>query len=329
MPELNFDNEKVRKAVLDIAKHYLELGVDGFRFDAVKYLYLGENDKNIAFWEWYLQELKKIAPEIYTVAEVWDGEGVTNRYAKAVNCFHFSTSQAEGLYAETVRSGDVNKLTRETARYLGELRQVNPEAMNIPFISNHDMDRAAGYLPMANGRMAMAANLYILTPGSPFLYYGEEIGLRGSRGGANTDANRRLKMLWGDGYTVRDPEGSDYTKQTTYSVKDLEKIPGSLLNHYRKVITVRRANPEIARGEYQALSFADTKLGGFLCTWNGKTVCVFHNTTEKGLTVDLKEATEQSFTEIAAVLEAIPGEGGASLEGTVLTLGPQTSAVLR
>ena len=329
MPELNLDNEKVRKAVLDIAKHYLELGVDGFRFDAVKYLYLGENDKNIAFWEWYLQELKKIAPEIYTVAEVWDGEGVTNRYAKAVNCFHFSTSQAEGLYAETARSGDVNKLTRETARYLGELRQVNPEAMNIPFISNHDMDRAAGYLPMANGRMAMAANLYILTPGSPFLYYGEEIGLRGSRGGANTDANRRLKMLWGDGDTVRDPEGSDYTKQTTYSVKDLEKIPGSLLNHYRKVIAVRKANPEIARGEYQALSFADTKLGGFLCTWNGKTVCVFHNTTEKGLTVDLKEATEQSFTEIAAVLEAIPGEGGASLEGTVLTLGPQTSAVLR
>ena len=56
---------------------------------------------------------------------------------------------------------------------------------------------------------------------------------------------------------------------------------------------------------------------------------MFHNTTEKGLTVDLKEATEQSFTEIAAVLEAIPGEGGASLEGTVLTLGPQTSAVLR
>ena len=160
MPELNFDNEKVRKAVLDIAKHYLELGVDGFRFDAVKYLYLGENDKNIAFWEWYLQELKKIAPEIYTVAEVWDGEGVTNRYAKAVNCFHFSTSQAEGLYAETARSGDVNKLTRETARYLGELRQVNPEAMNIPFISSeYGREPAAedalgrrGYRPGSGGQ---------------------------------------------------------------------------------------------------------------------------------------------------------------------------------
>jgi len=201
--------------------------------------------------------------------------------------------------------------------------------MNIPFISNHDMDRAAGYLSMSNGRMQMAANLYILTPGSPFIYYGEEIGLRGSRGGADTDANRRLKMLWGDGDPVQDPEGSDYKKQTTYSVKDLEGIRGSLLNHYRKLISVRKANPEIARGEYQALTFKDTKLGGFLCTWNGKTVGVFHNTTGKELTVDLKEATEQTFTELAAVLEAVPGEGGATLEGTKLTLGAQTSAVLR
>ena len=201
--------------------------------------------------------------------------------------------------------------------------------MNIPFLSNHDMDRAAGYLSMANGRMAMAANLYILTPGSPFLYYGEEIGLRGSRGSANTDANRRLKMLWGDGDPVQDPEESNYAKQTPYTVRDLEGIDGSLLNHYRKLIAVRRANPEIARGEYQALAFKETKLGGFLCTWEGKNVGVFHNTTGRELSVDLKEAANQPLREITAVLEALPGEGGATLDGTVLTLGAQTSAVLR
>ena len=329
MPELDFDNEEVRKAALKIAEYYLDLGVDGFRFDAAKYIYLGENDKNAAFWTEYLEKLRAIKPDIYTVAEVWDGDGVIEQYQKAVDCFHFSTAQTEGIYAETAKGGDVNKLTRATESYLNRLREINPEAMNIPFISNHDMDRAAGYLSMSNGRMQMAANLYILTSGSPFIYYGEEIGLRGSRGGADTDANRRLKMLWGDGDPVQDPEGSDYKKQTTYSVKDLEGIRGSLLNHYRKLISVRKANPEIARGEYQALTFKDTKLGGFLCTWNGKTVGVFHNTTGKELTVDLKEATEQTFTELAAVLEAVPGEGGATLEGTKLTLGAQTSAVLR
>ena len=135
--------------------------------------------------------------------------------------------------------------------------------MNIPFIANHDTDRAAGYLTVASGRMAMAANLYILTPGSPFIYYGEEIGLRGSRGGDNTDANRRLAMLWGDGDTVQDPPGSTYDKQTPYSVKDLEGMPSSLLQHYRKLIALRKANPEIARGEYTALHFEEHKDGRF------------------------------------------------------------------
>ena len=329
MPELNFDNERVRKTVLDVAAYWLGIGVDGFRFDAAKYPYYGEHERNAEFWTWYMEELKKINPNIYTVAEVWDGDGITNRYLNAFNCFRFSTSQAEGLIAETAKGGDVNKLVRETQSYLDTIHALNPEAMNIPFIANHDTDRAAGYLTVASGRMAVAANLYILMPGSPFIYYGEEIGLRGSRGGANTDANRRLAMLWGDGDTVKDPAGSTYDKQTPYSVQDLESMPGSLLKHYQKLIAIRKANPEIAKGEYTALAFSDTKLGGFLCTWNGSTVGVFHNTTEKTLTVDLAEATEQAFTEIAAMIAVDPFDNLATLEGTVLTLGPQTSAVLK
>jgi glycosidase len=329
MPELNFDNEQVRQAVLDIGAYYLDMGVDGFRFDAAKYPYLGDHEKNVELWTWYVGELKKINPQVYTVAEVWDSEGITNRYAAAVNCFNFSTSQAEGLIAETAKAGDVNKLTASTQKTLDTLREINPEAMNIPFIANHDTDRAAGYLTMAGGRMAVAASLYLLSPGSPFIYYGEEIGLRGSRGGANTDANRRLAMLWGDGDTVKDPQGSNYTKQTTYSAADLLKMKGSLLNHYKKLLMVRKANPEIARGEYTALTLKDTKAGGFLCTWNGSTAAVIHNTTEKTQTVNLKEATDLTFTQIAAVLEAVIGEGGAELEDGVLTLYSQTSVVLR
>ncbi len=329
MPELNFDNERVRQTVLDVAAYWLNIGVDGFRFDAAKYPYYGEHDRNAEFWTWYMAELKKINPDIYTVAEVWDGDGITNRYLKAFNCFRFSTSQAEGIIAVTAAKGDVNRLVNATQKYLDEIHAINPEAMNIPFIANHDTDRATGYLTVASGRMAVAANLYLLTPGSPFIYYGEEIGLRGSRGGANTDANRRLAMLWGDGDTVKDPAGSTYDKQTPYSVKDLEGMEGSILNHYRKLIAIRKANPEIARGDYTALQFGGTKMGGFLCSWNGSTVGVFHNTTTKTLSVDLAEATGHPFTEITASIAADPAGCIATLEGTVLTLGPQTSAVLR
>ena len=56
---------------------------------------------------------------------------------------------------------------------------------------------------------------------------------------------------------------------------------------------------------------------------------VFHNTTDRVLSVDLSAATDQAFTQVAAALAVDPAECVAELDGTVLTLGPQTSAVLK
>lgn len=327
MPELNFDNPLVRQETLDIALFYLDLGVDGFRFDAAKYIYLGNNEQSIDFWSWYIGELKQRKPDLYTVAEVWDGAGIIDRYITSVNCFNFTTSQVNGLIAETAKAGNVNQFTSYIQQYMDKLHTIRPEAMNILFVSNHDMDRAAGFLSSSNGRMQMAANLYLLSPGSPFIYYGEEIGLRGSRGGANTDANRRLAMLWGDGDTVKDPIGTTYdpSNQTPYSVKDLYSMGTGLYNYYKRLIMIRKANPEIARGEYKALAFTDTKVGGFLCTLDGSTVAVLHNTTNRDISVDLSQVTDIAFDYIAAAI----GIGSAQLDGTVLLLESQTSAVLR
>ena len=325
MPEPNFDNPFVRETMLDVAKYYLDLGVDGFRFDAAKYIYFGDHQKSVDFWHWYIGELKKIKPDIYTVAEVWDGDGIVDQYIPATNCFNFSASQVSGIIAETAKGGNVNQYAAYMENYLSHISSMSDSAMNILFISNHDMDRAAGYLTMASGNMAMAASLYLLSPGSPFIYYGEEIGLRGSRGGANTDANRRLRMLWGDGDTVANPEGTTYDekKQTPYSVLDMQKMSMGLFNHYKQLIMIRKANPEIARGEYKALSFPN-KAGGFTATWNGKTVAVLHNPTGRDIMLDLASAG-LTMTTLAAVV----GAGPATLEGSTLTISGQTSVVLR
>ena len=64
MPELNFDNPDVRQAVLDVAKYYLDLGVDGFRFDAAKYIYFGDNDSSVDFWTWYMDQLRAVKPDV-------------------------------------------------------------------------------------------------------------------------------------------------------------------------------------------------------------------------------------------------------------------------
>ena len=324
MPELNFDNPAVREEVLKIARYYLDRGVDGFRFDAAKYAYFGDHDTSVAFWEEYLAALRADYPDMYAVAEVWDGDGITDRYYTALNCFNFTASQAEGLFAAAAKKGDAGKLTKYVESFLASIDGKNPDAMFVPFIANHDTDRAAGYLPTTNGFMQMAANLYILGPGSPFIYYGEELGMRGSRGGANTDANRRLAMIWGDGDTVKDPTGATYgaSSQIQDGVNVQVADETSLYTYYKKLIMIRKANPAIARGEYHAVAVNGTKIGGFTSTYEGKTVLVLHNTTGSEQTIDVSQFGD--FTELRAYI----GLSDATLSGTTLTLGAQTSVVL-
>ncbi|MBQ6465006.1 MAG: hypothetical protein IJJ43_01900 [Oscillospiraceae bacterium] len=326
MPELNFDNPAVREAVVDVARTWLELGVDGFRFDAAKYVYYGDHARNLEFWIWYMDELRAIKPDLYTVAEVWDPDGITDLYYPALNCFNFTVSQVSGLIASAAKGGDAGRYTAYVESYLDRVKSLRADATIVPFVANHDTDRAAGFLPLSDGSMRMAANLYLLGPGSPFIYYGEEIGMKGTRGNANTDSNRRLAMLWGDGDTVKDPVGSTYdaSKQPNGTVADQIGDPSSLFTYYKTLLMIRRANPEIASGDYRALSFEGSKLGGFTSTLAGSTVCVLHNTTAEPITVDLVDAG-LDFSELRAAV----GPGGATLEGTTLTIGAQTSVVLR
>ena len=324
MPELNFDSPAVREEMLKIARYYLDRGIDGFRFDAAKYAYFGDHNSSVEFWKEYLDTLRTEYPGMYTVAEVWDGDGITDRYYPATNCFNFTVSQSEGLIATAAKMGNPYGLTKYIEGYLASIKNTNPNAMFVPFIANHDTDRCAGYLQTGNGYAQMAANLYILGPGSPFIYYGEEIGMRGSRGSANTDANRRLAMLWGDEDTIRNPIGSTYseTSQIKEGVAEQVQKETSLYTYYKKLIMIRKANPAIARGEYHAVTVEGTKVGGFTSTYNGKTVLVLHNTSDSAKTIDISQFG--SFTELRAFI----GMEDATLSGTTLTLGAQTSAVL-
>ncbi len=328
MPELNMDNEDVREDVLDIAKYYLDLGIDGFRFDAIKYVYYNDTPSSVEFWDWYMEELRKIDPEIYCVGECWSGETEVLEYIGSLNCFNFSMSQAEGFAAVAARGTNVNSFTNYIESYQKRVEEKGEHAMPIQFLSNHDMDRIAGAFVTENN-MKMAANLYLLSPGSPFIYYGEEIGMRGSRGSAMTDANRRLAMLWGDDDLIRDPIGSTYPddKQIKTTVADQLDDENSIYNHYRKLIAIRHAHPEIARGKYTAFTTDVKTVGGFLVEYEGKSIVVIHNVSVNEEEIDLAQIAKLSGCSVEKVLDSI-GIGQARLQGTKLTLGGQTSAVL-
>ncbi len=330
MPELNYDNPDVRQEAVNIAKHYIDLGVDGFRFDAIKYIYYTETERSCDFWDWYMEQLFAMKPDIYCVGECWSADNETLAYVESLNCFNFQMAQGEGMISNTAKGASMATFTQYVEKYSRQVEDANPNGMMIPFISNHDMDRSAGYLMMANKLCYMAANLYLLCCGSPFIYYGEEIGMKGTRGGASTDANRRLAMLWGDDDTVKNPVGSSYAadKQTNGTVAEQDKDPDSLLNYYRRLITIRNTYPEIARGAYTSLMYDDNRFGGFLVRYEGSAIGIFHNTSNRTITIDLADsinAYDYTFTELC---ESI-GQGDASLEGTVLTIAPQTSVIVK
>ena len=325
MPELNFDNPTVREETLKIAKYYLDLGVDGFRFDAVKYIYYGDTASSVEFWQWYMQQLRAIKPDIYCVGECWSGDNEILEYYTAMNCFNFATSQAEGVMASAAKGMSISKYTNYITNLQNKIRDKNPDSMLMPFLSNHDMDRIAGAFITENN-MKMAANLYLLSPGSPVIYYGEEIGMRGSRGGENTDANRRLAMLWGDGDTITNPVGSTYPEknQITTTVADQLSDENSLLRYYCKLLTIRHKYPAIARGQYTAIN--DSKnFGGFRIEYEGETYGLLHNTSDEELSCDLSSLSGGNFTQILDYV----GVGSARLEGSTLILGPQTSVIVK
>jgi len=329
MPELDMDNPQVRNEIIDIAKFWLGKGVGGFRLDAVKFYYYGEDQKNIDFLKWLNDECRKIKDDVYIVAENWSGTTAIQNYYESVNCFDFSFAGTSGyIYYAAQGIDTVTEYAGNLEAYQRQVLKKAPRAILNPFVSNHDMDRAAGFLNPENYAMQTAANIYILSSGCPFIYYGEEIGMKGSRGSEPTDANRRLAMLWGDNDKVNDPVGSTYQRanQKNGTVKSQLPKKNSLLNHYKKLIMLRRANPEIARGAIKALNFSDYSVfGGIVFDYGGSKVGVFHNTGEDEVTVDLSGFSSENFT----VVRGYAGKGRAALKGTVLTLSGFTSVILK
>ena len=327
MPELNFDNPVVRQEMLNVAKHYLDLGVDGFRFDAVKYIYYGDTAASVDFWKWYMAELRKINPDIYCVGECWDNsESLILKYYEAMNCFNFAVSGAESPVARAAKGGGISNFTNYIARFQGKVLEANPEGMPCSFLSNHDQDRIAGAFVLDHN-MKMAANLYLLSPGSPVIYYGEEIGMRGTRpGGADTDADRRLAMLWGDDDMIRDPVGATYKNQISTTVVDQMEDEDSMYRHYCRLLSVRHRHPAIARGTYTAAN-CEKNLGGFLVSYQDQQLVILHNNSAEAITYDLSQCKALEGVALNELLEVI-GVGNASLKGTTLTIDGYTSVVV-
>jgi glycosidase len=119
--------------------------------------------------------------------------------------------------------------------------------------------------------------------------------------------------------------GSTYPEknQIQTTVADQTADENSLYSYYCKLIALRHKYPAIARGNYTDLDCGERNFGGFSVAYGGKTLGLLHNNGNEPIAYDLSQL-DVAFTELKDCI----GMGGATLEGTLLTVDPQTSVIL-
>jgi glycosidase len=289
-PDLNLRNPAVVGELDHATAFWLKKGVDGFRLDAVRYAIedgplAGQADTQatIDYWTAFAKKVRAINPDALLVGEAWTSLETAGRYRNggkgldAVFDFDFGDLVVALLNPENKRNADfgtVSSTAMDRGRdglwtNLEKRAKAGPLGYFSPFLTNHDQNRIMHRLGDDPVRARIAASLLLTSPGTAYLYYGEEIGLSQYRTGE--DRYRRALMQWGDGKTAgfnttgrnwidlppprgyRGDQGAWWAKYWKTeagkgrTVAAQQADPASLYQHYRRLLAVRKANPELAQ----------------------------------------------------------------------------------
>ena len=281
MPEWNLNSEKTREEFAKITKFWLDRGVDGFRLDAVKY-FSNKSTDGTEFLTWFCDKCKETNPDVYVVGENWDDDSKIQEIFKSGidSQFAFKFSQTSGTLTTEVIAQRGTAIAKKVMKYNDKMYNNNENYIPTMFMSNHDMVRSGNSLePKGLSYQKMAASVYMLFPGNPFIYYGEEIGITAPNTTSDSayrtpmifDSNN-LPNIWVNGV-------GDVAKDTKYGgAKQQQADPNSLLSFYSRIIKIKNQNPEIARGKITGLqTFDNTAICAYYVEYNGTKLMIIHN----------------------------------------------------
>ena len=315
MPDLNYETPAVRAEASKVARFWLtEMGVDGFRLDAVPYLV--ESGDTLAHarathdvLRRFAADVRRIAAHAFTIGEVWDSTRTILSYYPNELDAHFAFPVSDAIL-DAARTGTPGKLLPEVLRFQRALAYDRWS----PFLRNHDQTRTLTALGGDTARARLAAEILFTLPGLPFVYYGEEIGMTGNK----PDERLRTPMQWTpdvSGFTSGKPWEALQADTSTANVARERADSGSLLNVYRRLIHLRARSAALATGELIPLTSSNQSVLAFLRRDPAGTVLVVANlgaTALAGLT-----------------LASGPGALLAGRYATKALYGPPVSAALR
>lgn len=330
MPDLNLDSQAVRDEITAIMQYWLDKGVAGFRLDAAKEFFSGRITKNVELLSWIQQTATSLKPDIYLVAEVWEGfAAVTDYYESGItSIFNFPFGDSNGKIISVIRGAGnaetvstyATALEKADKAYLGS----NPDYIDAPFLSNHDVGRIAGFCGSDEYKTKLAGTMNLFMGGGAFIYYGEEIGMVGS----GNDPSKRAPMYWNDarneGTTDLPPECELPEEYPFGSLEQQRTDDGSIYNYYRQAIAIRNALPVISHGRVTAETALNVGcVSAQRKTWNDESCIILMNIDTAAAQVDLSAYADWM---LAASLSA---DGNAiEMDGAILNLPAYGVAVL-
>jgi glycosidase len=259
MPDWNFRDPAVTAHHRRVADYWLrEVGVDGFRLDAVRYFFEdGEEQQDLPETKAWLRDFTAychtIKPDSFVIGEVAAPTSITSDYLNRRSLdsvFEFDFARATiwavrdhlaGIYAQ--------QLQRMQRAY------ATPDDW-ATLLDNHDQERVASQLGEDDRKLKFAAELQLTSPGVPFVYYGEEIGMTGRK----PDPDLRTPMQWtgapGAGFSTATPWHAVNPDFERRNVATESSDEGSLLSLYRRLIRLNEASTALRRGQVVGVTVA-------------------------------------------------------------------------
>jgi maltose alpha-D-glucosyltransferase/alpha-amylase len=330
-PDLNYDNEEVQEAMLEVLRFWLDLGIDGFRLDAVPYLFEreGTNCENLLETHAYLKRVRREVDERYpdrvllAEANQWPAD-VVHYFGVGDEChmaFHFPVMPRMFM---SLRREDATPLVEileqtppipDSAQWGLFLR--NHDELTLEMVTDEDRDymyaeyakdprmklnlgirrRLAPLLDNGMDEIRLMTAIMFSLPGSPVLYYGDEIGMGdnvylGDRDGVRTPMHwtgeRNAGFSRADFAQLYAPPLMDpvYGYQAV-NVEAQLRNPSSLLRWLQRFIALRKAHPVFGLGSYETLPAANGRIFAHLRRYQEEVIVCVHNLANSAQAVEL------------------------------------------
>jgi maltose alpha-D-glucosyltransferase/alpha-amylase len=342
-PDLNYDNPAVQQAMLEVLRFWLDLGLDGFRLDAVPYLFAreGTNCENLPETHAYLKRLRKEIeadyPDRVMLAEAnqWPADVVEYFGADGDECqmaFHFPLMPRLFMAVRRESRYPISEILAQTPPIPSNCQWGiflrNHDELTLEMVTDEERDymyseyakdprmkanvgirrRLAPLLENSRDQIELFTGLLLSLPGSPVLYYGDEIGMGdniylGDRDGVRTP------MQWNadrnSGFSTADPQrlylplilDPVYGYQAL-NVDSQERSTTSLLNWTRKMLAVRREHPVFGMGTYDELGASNPSVLAFVREFGDDRVMCVNNLSRFPQPVELDLARFEGCTPV-------------------------------